>query len=145
MKGFLKEAQDEKVAHEGSFGDSVIALDKVKELMRNSKDQMAAIDLQIAEAEAKILKAESKALKASNQRITALQSKNAAIEEVQTCQESKKDVRRRRDEKVAQVADFAEQASNICPRVPVDPGETGDSLDQKLSKLTADLKKYEQK
>lgn len=145
LKNFLKEAEEEKEAHEGSFGDSVIALDKVKESMRISRDQMAALDLRIAEAQAKILKAENKVSKTSSQRITALQAKNSTIESVQNLRESAAEVKRRREEKVAQVADFTEQAGKICARVSVDPGETGDSLDKKLSKLSADLKRYEQK
>lgn len=145
LKEFLNEAQDEKSTHEGSFGDSVLALDKIKESMRISRDQMAALDLQIAEAEARILKSESKALKVSGQRTAALQLKNSAIESVQNLTESKTDLQRRRKERVAQVADFTDQAQKICQRVPVDPGETGDSLDKKLIKLSADLKKYEEK
>lgn len=145
LKDFLNEAKDEKSTHEGSFGDSVLALDKVKESMRISRDQMAALDLRIIDAEAKIHKSESKTLKVSGQRITALQSKNSAIECAQNLRGNKMDVQRRREERVAQVADFTKQAQKICQRVPVDPGETGDSLDQKLIKLSTDLKKYEEK
>lgn len=145
LKEHLNEARDERTTHEGSYGESVLTLDKIKEAMRISRDDMSALDLQIAEANAKIKKAENKALKASTIRANALQSKNAAIESVQAFQESKKRTLGWREEKVMQVADFTAQASEICPRVPVDPGETGQSLDRKLEKLHGDLKKYEEK
>lgn len=145
LKEHLKEAEDEKSTHEGSYEDSVLTLDRIKEAMRVSLAEMSALDLQIAEAKAKLKKAETKALKASTVRAKALQSKNAAIESVQALQEGKRKTLGWREEKVLQVADFTTQASEICPRVPVDPGETGQSLDRKLEKLHSDLKKYEEK
>lgn len=145
LKEDLNEAQQEKGTHEGSYGDSVLTLDKIKEAMRISRDEMSALDLQIAEANAKMKKAENKALKASSIRSNALQSKNAAIESVQALREGKKRTMGWRQEKAMQVADFTAQASEICPRVRVDPGESGESLDRKLEKLHGDLKKYEEK
>lgn len=145
LKEHLKEAREEKSTHEGSYEESVLTLDRIKEAMRVSLAEMSALDLQITEAKAKIKKAENKALKASATRANALQSKNAAIESVQALQEDKRRTLGWRQEKVLQVADFKAQASEICPRVPVDPGETGQSLDRKLEKLHGDLKKYEEK
>ena len=145
LKEDLKESQDGKSTHEGSYEDSVLTLDKIKEAMRVSLVEMSALDVQIAEAKAKIKKAENKALKASTTRANALQSKNAAIESVQALQAGKRRTLGWREEKVMQVNDFIAQASEICPRVPVDPGETGQSLDRKLEKLHGDLKKYEEK
>lgn len=145
LKEHLKEVQDEKSTHEGSYEESVLTLDRIKEAMRVSLAEMSTLDLQIAEAKAKIRKAENKALKASTVRANALQSKNAAIESVQALQENKRRTLEWREEKVLQVADFTAQASEICPRVPVDAGETGQSLDKKLEKLHNDLKKYEEK
>lgn len=145
LKEHLKEAQDEKSTHEGSYEESVLALDRIKDAMRVSLTEMSALDVQIADAKARIKKAETKALKASTVRANALQAKNAAIETVQALQEGKRRTIGWREEKVLQVADFASQAGAICPRVPVDPGETGLSLDRKLEKLHSDLKKYEEK
>lgn len=145
LKEHLKEAQDEKSTHEGSYEESVLTLDRIKEAMRVSLADMSALDLQTAEAKAKIKKAETKALKASTVRANALQFKNAAIESVQALQEGKRRTLGWREEKLLQVADFTAQASAICPRVPVDPGETGQSLDRKLEKLHSDLKKYDEK
>ena len=145
LKEHLHEAQDEKATHEASYVDSVTTLDKTKEAMKISRDEMSAFDLQITEANAKIKQAENKALKASAARSNSLQAKNKAIESVQAIQAGKKRTMEQREEKLVQVKDFAAQASEVCPRVPVDAGETGKSLDKKLEKLLSDLKKYEEK
>jgi structural maintenance of chromosomes protein 6 len=145
LKEHLLEAREENTTHEASYGDSILTLDKIREAMRISRDQMSALDLQIAEANAKIKKAEIKAQKVSTLRSDALQSKNAALEAVQVFEEGKKTIQGWRKEKIVQVTDFTAQASEICPRVRVDPGESGESLDRKLGKLHGDLKKYEEK
>lgn len=144
LKEHLQEAQEEKAAHEGSYEDSIVALDKVRESMRVSRDEMRALDLQIAEIKAKIGKAENKALKASSQRTNALQAKNSAIKDVEDVKSGKAAAEKRRTEQITRLADFTAQASDICARVPVAPGETGDTLDKKLCKLDADLKKFNQ-
>ena len=145
MKEILKEAQEEKLIHERSYGESVVVLDKIKESMKISKVQMDALDVRITEAEAKIRKSESKASKLSTQRAIALKLKNSEIELVQRLENEKVDVETQREEQIGKVADFIEQAKKICQRIPVDSGETGESLNQKLIKLSADLKRYEQR
>lgn len=145
LKEHLSEATEEVGAHEGSYEDSVVAIDKIKELMKTSRDQMAVLDARIAEAEAQINKAENKATRVSTQRDGALRLKNSAYESIDKAVAYKAGVEKDRAEKVGVVAQFTEQANNICARVPVDAGETGDSLDKKLKKLSADLKKYEDK
>ena len=143
LKQFLNEAEEEKTTHEASYEESINAIDKATEAMRNSREQMSEIDARIAEAEAKVLKAESKANKLENQRLIALQAKNKALEIVEAEQSRKRAKEKERDEKKQTVQSFIEQASAVCARVPVDPGETGESIDIKLRKLFADLKKYE--
>ena len=143
LKRFLGEAEEEKTMHEASYEESVNAIDKVTEAMRTLREQMLEIDARIAEAEAKVLRAESKANRLENQRLIALQAKNKALEIVEAEQSRKRAQEKELDEKRQTVYSFIEQASAICARVAVDPGETGDSIDAKLKKLVADLKKYE--
>lgn len=145
LKDHLAEAREEVTTHEGSYQDSVVALDKTRELLKASKEQMTALDARIAEIEAKIGKADNKVTKASAQREGALRLKNAAIESTERAVQKKAEKERKRAEKVEVVAQFTVQANLICARVPVDAGETGPSLDKKLLKLTADLKRYEAK
>ena len=143
MKQSLGEAEEEKTTHEASYEESVNAIDKATEAMRNSRDQLSEIGARIAEAAAKVLKAQSKEAKLANQRLAALQAKNKALEIVEAEESRKRDKEKERDEKRQTVQSFIEQASAVCARVPVDAGETGESIDAKLRKLFADLKKYE--
>ena len=143
LTAYLAEARSELTTHEGSYEDSVIAIDKATERMNSCRHQMTEIDTRIAEAEAKVLKAESKAVSLEIQRMTALQAKNKTVQTIEDERRRKQDKEQERQQKVATVKDFVEQASAICARVSVDPGENCTSIDHKLSKLVADLKKYE--
>ena len=145
LKAFLAEAEEEKSTHEGSYEESINAIDKVTDAMKTSRELMSELDARIAEAEAKVLKAESKAAKLENQRLAALQAKNKALEVIEEEHRRKRAKEQEREEKTETVRSFIEQANAICPRVAVDPGETGESIDNKLKKLVADLKKYEDK
>lgn len=139
----LSEAKDEATTYEGSYEDSVVALDKARESMRDSKQKMSALDARIAEVDGKVLKAENKANKASLQREGALRLKNAAIESTEKAVQKKAAKESQRAEKVGIVAQFTEQAMEICPRVVVDIGESGESIEKKLEKLSTDLVRYE--
>ena len=145
LKVYLKEAEEEKTAHEGSYEESINAIDKATEAMRTSKEQMLELDAKIAEAEARVLKAETKATGVETQRLAALQAKNKALATVEEEQKRKRIKEQEREEKTETVKSFIEQANAICARVIVDPGESGESIDSKLKKLCADLKKYEDK
>jgi len=54
-------------------------------------------------------------------------------------------VEQKRDRQGARVALFIQEASKVCPRVPVDENETAASLDAKLTKLTAAIRAYNRK
>jgi len=143
LKAYLKEAEEEKTTHEGSYEESINAIDKAAEAMRFSREQMSELDAKIAEGEAKVLKADSKATGLENQRLAALQAKNKALETVEEEQRRKRSKEHEREEKTETVKSFIEQANAVCARLTVDPGETGETIDNKLNKLFADLKKYE--
>ena len=143
LKEHLAEAEEEKTAHVGSFEESVIACDKAKDLLRIKKEEMSEIDHRIEGATIKLNKVEARAAKAEGQRGMALQQKNAAIKFVEKAKEALVATQAERDEKAGVVRDFIEQASSICARVSVDAGETGSSIDKKLAKLDADVKRFE--
>ena len=143
LKAHLAEAEEEKVAHAGSFEESVIACDKAKELLRIKKEEMSEIDRRIEGATATLSKVEARAAKAAGERGMALQQKNAAIEVVEETKSELAATEAERDEKARVVTDFTEQASSVCARVSIDAGETGSSIDKKLAKLDADIKRFE--
>lgn len=141
LKDHLKEAQEDLTTQQGSFEDCVISRDKANEVLRISREQIAAIDVRINEAATKVKKAEDRTLNCSKQRHTDLQEKNAAINAVKDAQDLLTRAERDREELVDIVTDHAAQAEQISARVVVPPGETADSLDAKLRKLDSDFKK----
>ena len=145
LKDQLSEAKEEKSTHEASYEESVIAKDKNNESLRTSREQMASKDLTIEDAKAKDLKAESRATKCANQRSSALREKNAAFEAVESGRLEREQCERERDKESKFVAEFTRKANDFCPRVPVDEGETGDSIELKLDKLNKDLKDAEKR
>ena len=144
LKDQLKEAEEERATHAGSYEDSVIASDNAKETLGLKREELSTIDLRIQEAMTKLEKAKSRSEKIAEQRRKAMKQKDAAIEEVSKAKKLHAEHEKDRVDKIAVVADFTEQASKICSRVPVDPGETASSIDKKLAKLEKDVERFEE-
>lgn len=145
LKKSLEEAKQEKAVHEGSYEDSVIAKDKHRADMNKYREKMKEIDERLKEAESKVKKAEARLPKLVNQRQVALQDKHSTIQALQDVKEDKAQLERERAEKVPVVAEWTEKAARIGARVPINPGETSDSLYQRAEKLTEDVKKFEKR
>lgn len=145
LKQELEDAREEKIGHEASYEESVNAKDRNKESLDNARDELAKIDAQLKEAEAKVLKSESKLTRCVNQRSSALTEMNAAYESVQAAKEDLESMKEERNQGVRTVEDFTSQANAICPRVPIEHGETYDSLVLKLGKLKKDLNAAERR
>lgn len=145
LKGQLTEAKEEKNTHENSYEESVIAKDKHSELLRTSREQMATKDVIIEDAKAKFLQAESRAAKCESKRSSALRDKNAAYDSVESGKQEREQYEREREEESQRVDEFIRKANEYCSRVPVDEGETGDSIELKLEKLNRDLKDAEKR
>lgn len=145
LKQHLAEAKEDLLTHEASYGESIVAKDKNNESMRNTRDGMAKIDLEIEEAEAKVSKAEGKATKCANQRSAALRDKNSAIDAAEKEKCERAIYEKEREAQVADVESFTMQATEHCARVPVDDGETAESIERKWEKLEKDLKAAEKR
>lgn len=143
LKTQLLEAQNEVTNHEGSYEDSVVALDKVREAMRVSRSQMKVLDDRVLEAEVKIRMAESEAAKISDKREAALKNKNAAVDAAKKAVLYKTLLEPQRKAQFETLTQFLREANAICRRVPVDPGETSETLEKKQEKLHGDLVRYE--
>lgn len=143
LKTQLLEAQNEVTNHEGSYEDSVVALDKVRESMRVSRTQMKAVDDRILGAEVKIRIAESEAAKLLDKREAALKKKNAAVDAARKALLNKTVLEPQRKAQFETLTQFLGEANAICRRVPVDPGETSETLEKKQEKLHDDLVRYE--
>ena len=143
LKEGLAEAEREKIRLESSYQESVIAKDKHMADMNDCRQDLTTLDKRVEEAQLKVKKAESKLSKLTEQRLLALRDKNSAIFQLQEARDTKLDLEQGRDEKVAHVAEFVEAASKVCPRIPIDPGETGPTLEKKLKQVQESIEKFE--
>ena len=143
LQNALEEAKEEKTVNEGSFQDSVNAIDQARQKLAAERNKVNEIDARIEQLSARCKKAEAEAQKLARKRHTALGDKNAAFSRIDDAKADRAIMENKRQEIVARVASFIEQASSISPRVNVDPGETTNSLDKKLEKLTKDLERME--
>ncbi len=139
----LKEAEEEKTLHEGSYQDAIISKEKYNEVAKQLNEEIKTFDDEIKEITAKIKKAEMKASRLAQTRYTALQEKNQAVQAIQDAREDKQREEEKRQRQADRTAHFVSQASQVAARVPIDPNETARSLDQKLTKLSEDLERFE--
>ena len=140
----LEEAENDKEFHSNSYQDAIDEKDKLRETHRLQESELATIEQEMLEIEAKISKATERVNKLAEKRHNALLEKNQAFELIRDAELDKDGLVEQRDGQKARIENFAEQARAISERVPVDPGETANSLDKKLAKLDSDMKAYEQ-
>jgi len=139
----LQEAEEEKKIYEGSYQDSVNEIDKSRETVKQTGEQVQAKRQAVAEAEFKAKKAQAAASKASTQRQTALYEKNEALQRIDDAKSDKGVIENKHQAMLARVKDFTEKASKVSPRVTIDAGETPDSLEKKLERLNHELDEYQ--
>jgi ATP-dependent RNA helicase DDX6/DHH1 len=142
LEGFLREAEEDKTIIEASYEEAVTQKDKLNSIASDLSSQMKEVDSELADAEAKIRKTKAKALKLSQARQASLLEKNTAFQKIDDGKADKTRAEIKRDAQAIHVNEFVEQARRVSERVPVDPGETPESLDKKLDKLTSDLNRF---
>lgn len=143
LKESLEEVEDEKTVLEGSYEEAITSADKLRESMKTLTVQLRAMDIQLSDDEARVQKVEAQELKLKEHRQVALLAKNNAIQHVADLQEERKRLEIQRDRLADRVAQYTAQACQVCVRVTVGPGETGQTLEAKLNKLSADLERHE--
>jgi structural maintenance of chromosomes protein 6 len=140
----LKEAEEAKNLHEGSFQDAVIAYDAKREQLNAARAELQTLDDRITELQVTSKKAEAEAQRLSKKRATALGEKNGAIGRIDDARQDRASLERKRQELETKIEDWIGQASQVSPRVIVDPGETEVSIRKKYEKLDKDYKRYQQ-
>lgn len=93
--------------------------------------------------DAEIKDAEKRALKYSERRAQALRQKNEADHTRDDAARELDHAGKERDRQVAHVADYNEKAQAISDRVPVDAGESYDSLSAKLDRMATELEHFQ--
>ena len=140
----LKEREEELKLAVNSQDDAKAAIDSNREKMLRQRKAISAKEAEIKPLEANVRIAESERLKVDEHRRAVLNEKNQAYERVKDLQQERDARMGNREEMNTRVANYIEQASIVSPRVSVDEGETADSLDKKLDKLSRDLDRYDQ-
>ena len=143
LQAALKEAEDAKNLHEGSYEDSVIALDNKKAMLREAKSTLDSFDVRITELHANSKKAEVTAQRLSKKRATALGEKNAAIGRIDDAKQDRASLERKRQEMNGKIEEWTGLARAISERVNIDDGETEASLKKKYEKLNSDYQKFQ--
>lgn len=142
LKEVLKEAETELQQHELSLDDSKSAVAVVVERLKNLRRDHKAKKEELATLQQNCNVAKEEQKRVENKRHRILGEKNGAISRIDDDKRLRERIRERRDQLIARVLQSTEQASIISPRVPVDEGETTDSLGTKVNKLKADLQRY---
>ncbi|KAI9802758.1 MAG: Structural maintenance of chromosomes protein 6 [Phylliscum demangeonii] len=139
----LKEAEEEKTILEGSYQEAIVSKQKLNETASQLHAELKTFDDELKEISAKAHKAEAKVMKLLEARHIALQEKNLAVQRIADAEHDKQREHQKRQTQAGRVTEFIEQATQICARVPVDPGESTEGLDKKLTKLHEDLKRLD--
>lgn len=142
LKNVVRAAELELETHEASFEDAKIAVaalvENLKNLRREVKEKVAK--LAALRQSCNVAKEEKERVQDKRHRI--ISDKNAAIARIDDDKRHRDRIREKHDQLVTRILDLTEQASIITERVPVDEGETTDSLATKLDRLKRDLQRY---
>lgn len=144
LRETLKDAEEEKSVNEGSYNDSVEAMNTIMNSLRDIRKELKAEDDKIATLQTELQIAKSEEQTVHDKRRQILSAKNAVVERIDDAKNHKARLNRRKDEINDIIVDYEEKASLVSPRVPVDEGETPNSLDHKLERLHRDMQRYNQ-
>lgn len=137
------EEQELKVSvHEGSYGEAALTKEMQGKTAENLKDVLAEAKALVQQHNAKISKAQEKMHRISGARRVFLTDKNKALVDVQEAQEAKAKAEKQLQDQQAVVDNFTAQASEICPRVVIDSGETSASITAKYRSIKQQLEMY---
>lgn len=143
LKQALRDAEDQKTVHEGSYQDSVIAYDTIRAKLREANRELGDFDSRILEAQDAAEQAQALAQDLDKKRAFDLREKNSVANRIN-------DANGDRDRLVADLADldakiatWTAEARKVSERVNIPEGETYESLDKKYKRLTEDYNNYQ--
>ena len=139
----LEEARTELREVEDSYQDSVLAKDRLGELGREFKEKLDLVQKELNEAQTRIEKAGKRLLNLEEARTKALYDKNKAHDDIDQAKLHVTRLGEKRATQSAKVEEFIGEAQKISPRVPVEEGATPAVLDERLQKLTEDMRRFE--
>jgi len=143
LKLQLTEAEDEQRLHQSQFDEATQAKTRLGQAGAAFKRELDDCEQRLREFQTRITKAQRKIGQLTERRERALRQKNEALAAVEDAKKDRQTGIDDRTELAAHVASFIEQATKFCERVGVDPGETCNSLDQKIDRWNKDIQRAE--
>lgn len=141
----LADAQQERTIAEEAYGNLGLEKDRLNKESMEEKRNLADVKKRVEEHEAKLAKIKQKCKSLEQVRIFALTGKNHAITQIEELRREKEKATWKRDQQAEQVALFTTEATKIYERVPIDPGQTAESLDARLNVLKKQLDAYQKR
>ncbi|KAL3436056.1 hypothetical protein BDV09DRAFT_166236 [Aspergillus tetrazonus] len=142
LQASLREAQEEKLTHDGSLDDAANAMTEMMQNLKGIKKELATKDAEIARLKDELRVAESEQYLIADKRRKRISEKNAAVELVDDTNRRRARMKQKRDNADADVLEYISKASVISERVEIDEGETPATLDRKLERVTRDMVTY---
>jgi chromosome segregation ATPase len=142
LKAYLAEAEAEVGMYQETYGNAALEKERLNVAATEKKRALIAVKERLVDLEAKVKKAQQKVRNIGQGRKLALSEKNAAVEAIEDLKKEKTRAKEKRDRQAAQLDHFIEEASKVCERVPIDPGESAETLDAKMRKFTDCINSY---
>ncbi|KAJ5110745.1 hypothetical protein N7532_001280 [Penicillium argentinense] len=145
LRSNLQEAEKDKEIYDASYQESVRAMDEQVQTLKEKRRRKSAKDRELDELLAKTRVADGEKSRVEGERREILNAKNSAFAQIAKDKERRDKLQDKLNEATRRVLEYTEKAAAIFPRVPIDEGETANSLDQKFAKLTQDLNRFSQR
>jgi len=136
LEAELKDAQETQQMNENQYQDAVVERDRLNSEIKPLMKKLSDIQRDLDNADEQVKAAERDLHRIEDQRMAKLRETNRSQEAIGDAEQQKGRLERERDLQVKQVSQFTEEASNMSLRVPIDPGETVDSIEKKLERIT---------
>lgn len=136
----------EAVEHFGrQYGDLGLKKQEQNQLVEESKADLKTEKTKHRDFETRLSKAENKVKRYQDSRQIVVVEKNEAHDKHHIAINRKQHLEEKRERLGETVAEFTEQANQVCERVHIGEGETYDSIEKKLDSLDKALKDRERK
>lgn len=138
----LKIDQQNLAIDQETYGNTRLEEVRLNEVAAGRKSELDAVNNRVTDHEAKINKATLKTRQKAAARSTVLPRKNLAMQHVAEYQAAKRALEEKRDRVAATLVTYNAQATQVCPRVAIDPGQTKESLERTFNKLKQQVDSY---
>ncbi|TVY42352.1 Structural maintenance of chromosomes protein [Lachnellula subtilissima] len=145
LETYLAEVKQNLTIDRDSYGSIVLEMEKLNQISLEKKRALDAVKIRVADHDAMMRKAHLKINNTSQARKITLEEKNLAITLVTDLQEEKAKAEQSRDSAIQKLKNYTEMASKVSLRVPLDEGETAESITARLESLIRRLEQARRK